>query len=302
MRHGPRLGQHILRKNSRQLVFANHHLHIDAKVIRRAEHLDHAPHCCSRFRRPARDLHIHHQAFQIFVGGCCCFAAQHPVRRGSLFDLRNLQPIGNQNRLRHALVKWHNRIPMRPLRPRIMKDTHHRRIAPLQHTRDAPHPPPIGFGRFQLHQHLVTLHGAVDLVGRNKYIVVTSGLPRIGPDKTIAVAMQIEPPRNQILAPANRLRNAPVLAVQLGQRAVCRHPRQLLQQQPPLSPAAKAQLAHQLLVSGLAARRARNPRRQFLVRHSFEANSRRLSFASEGNPATAKSKNQVNDSAILQEE
>jgi hypothetical protein len=48
-------------------------------------------------------------------------------------------------------------------------------------------------------------------------------------------------------------RNAPMLAVQLHQRAARRQPRQLLQQQTPLHAAAQAQLAHQLLVSGLLA-------------------------------------------------
>jgi hypothetical protein len=76
--------------------------------------------------------------------------------------------------------------------------------------------------------------------------------------------MQVEPPGGQdCRAPPKWLGNAPVLAVQLGQRAARGQPRQLLQQQTPLPPAAQAQLAHQLLVSGLAAGRAGNPRHQF---------------------------------------
>ena len=82
--------------------------------------------------------------------------------------------------------------------------------------------------------------------------------------------MQIEPPGGQVVARAARQRpgNAPVLAVQLGQLAAHGQPRQLLQQQTPLSPAAQAQFAHQLLVSGFAAGGAGNPRHQFTIGHS----------------------------------
>ncbi len=55
-----------------------------------------------------------------------------------------------------------------------------------------------------------------------------------------------------------------MLAIQLGQLAAHRQPRQLLQQQTPLAPAAKSQFAHQLLVSGFLAGGAGNPRHQFL--------------------------------------
>ena len=58
---------------------------------------------------------------------------------------------------------------------RVMKHAHHRRIAPLQHPRNPPQPPPIGARRSQFHQHLVALHGAVDLIRRNENVVV---LPR----------------------------------------------------------------------------------------------------------------------------
>ena len=92
--------------------------------------------------------------------------------------------------------------------------------------------------------------------------------------------MQIEPPGGQIVARAARAKrpgNAPVLAVQLDQLAAHGQPRQLLQQQTPLPSAAQRQLAHQLLVSGLPAGRAGNPRQQFLVGHSLRVGHRRRS-------------------------
>ena len=69
-----------------------------------------------------------------------------------------------------------------------MKNADYRRIAALKHADDAPHAPPIGLGWFHLHEHLVALHGAIDLVRRNKNVFPTCRLARIGPHKAIAVA------------------------------------------------------------------------------------------------------------------
>ena len=92
------------------------------------------------------------------------------MRRGCLARLRQLLPGGNQNRLRHALVEGNNRVPQRPIRPRIVKDANHGGVAPLHHAHNAAHAAAVGLGRLHFHQHLVALHGAVDLVGRNKYV------------------------------------------------------------------------------------------------------------------------------------
>jgi hypothetical protein len=43
MGHGARLGQHIFGKDARQLVLADHHLHIDAEVVGIAQNFDHRP-------------------------------------------------------------------------------------------------------------------------------------------------------------------------------------------------------------------------------------------------------------------
>ena len=42
MGHGARFGQHVLRKDARQLVLADHHLHVDAEVVGIAEHFNDA--------------------------------------------------------------------------------------------------------------------------------------------------------------------------------------------------------------------------------------------------------------------
>jgi len=93
-------------------------------------------------------------------------------------------------------------------------------------------------------------------------------LPRVGPDKAVSVAVQVEATGTEIVAPTEWLGDAPMLLVQLGQCAPRRQTRQLLQQQAPFPSAAQAHLAHQLLVSGLAAGIASNPRHQFQIGHS----------------------------------
>ena len=60
-----------------------------------------------------------------------------------------------------------------------------------------------------------------------------------------------------------------MLAIQLGQRAAHGQPRQLFQQQAAFPPPGQPQLADQLLVSGLAAGGAGNPRYQFTIGHTL---------------------------------
>ena len=54
---------------------------------------------------------------------------------------------------------------------RIVKDADNRRVAPLDHAHNAAHAAAIGLGRLDLDQHLIALHGAVDLVGRDEDVV-----------------------------------------------------------------------------------------------------------------------------------
>ena len=162
-----------------------------------------------------------------------------------------------------------------------MEHAHHGWVAPLEDADNAPHAAAVGLGRFHLDQHLVALHGAVDLVRRNENIVLSRSLPSIGPHEAVAVAVQIEAAGGQIVARASRARsrlgNAPVLAVELDQRAAGGHARELLQQQTAMHSAAQRELAHQLLVAGFLAGGARNPREQFLVRHRSRVGHRRRS-------------------------
>jgi hypothetical protein len=106
MGHLPRLGQNILREDARQLVLADHHLHIHAEVVRRAEHLDHTADGRPGRGGPTGDLHIDNQTLQIIVDcGGRRLRAQHPVRRRGFAGRGQLLSGGNKNRLGHALVE-----------------------------------------------------------------------------------------------------------------------------------------------------------------------------------------------------
>ena len=167
---------------------------------------------------------------------------------------------------------------LRAVRTRIVKDPDHGGVAPFQHADYAAHTAAIGFRWLDLNQHLVALHGAVDLIRGNKNIFLEQFRPGslawVGPHKSVAVAMQVESSGSQVIPCSNRLGNAPVFAVQLDQFAAHGQPGQLLQQQAPLAPSAQAQLADKLLVSSLLPCGADDPRHQFTIGHKLRVGHR----------------------------
>ena len=117
-------------------------------------------------------------------------------------------PFGDQNLLRHPLVEGNDGVSGRAIRPRIVKNADYRRVAPLQHAHNTAHAAAIGLGRLDFYEHLVALHRAVDLVGRDEDVVVANRLFGVRAHKAVAVAMQIEPPGGQIVARAARAQRA----------------------------------------------------------------------------------------------
>ena len=92
-----RLCQHIVWKDARQLVLADHHLDVDAEVIGIAENLDDAAHGRTRGRGPTGDFDIDHQALKILARlGRSRFSAQNPVGRGELVDGGSSWPSGTR--------------------------------------------------------------------------------------------------------------------------------------------------------------------------------------------------------------
>ncbi len=131
---------------------------------------------------------------------------------------------------------------------------------PFQYADNAAHAAAIGLGRLDFDEHLIALHCAIDLVGRDEDVFHVRSrlacLARVWAHKAVAVAMQIEASGGQVVARAARAEwpgNAPVLAVKLHQLAADGQPGELFEEQTPFAPAAEGEFAHQLLVSGLAA-------------------------------------------------
>ena len=194
------------------------------------------------------------------------------MRCSSLVALRQFLTGGDQNGLRHALVKGHDGMALAAIRTGIVKDANDGGIAPLQNSHDAAETTTVGLWRFDLDEDLIALHGAVDLARWNEDIFLANRLMGIGTDKTITVAMQVESASSQILTRAIRrgkgLGNAPVLPIELYHLTAHREASQVLKQQPTFSSASKAQFANQLLISCLLSGRASDARQKFFIRHS----------------------------------
>ena len=149
-----------------------------------------------------------------------------------------------------------------------MKDADDGGVAALKDADDAAHAAAVGFGRLHFDEHLVALHGAVDLVGRNKNIFATGRLAGVGTDEAVAVAMEVEAAGGEVVAGADGSGNAPVLAIELDEGAAGGQAGELLEEQAALHSAAQRELADQLLVAGFLAGGAGDPRKEFLVGHS----------------------------------
>ena len=67
MGYRTRFGQHVFREDTRQLVLADHHLHINAEIVRGAQHLHHTSLRRLIWRGPRGNLHIDNQTFEIVM-------------------------------------------------------------------------------------------------------------------------------------------------------------------------------------------------------------------------------------------
>src|ERR1700722_4472161 len=110
----------------------------------------------------------------------------------------NLRAGRNYDWLRHAVVEGDDNVVASAVRTRDTKCPDDGGVGALQNAHDAALLAAIGFGTLNLDQDLIALHGGVDLVGRNKdvllcngYLQIRGGRPAIGTDKTVAIAVQI---------------------------------------------------------------------------------------------------------------
>ncbi len=113
-------------------------------------------------------------------------------------------------------------------------------------------------GRHELDEHLVALHGAVDLVRRDEDVFVDAGagLFCIGPDEAVAVAVEVEPAGDEVVASGDGAGQRPVVAVELDQSPGCGEAGEVLDEQAAFAPAGEREFADELLIAGALAGRA----------------------------------------------
>ena len=95
----------------------------------------------------------------------------------------------------------------------------------------------------------------------------------IGADKAVAIAVQVEAAGGKVVAGSGGAGQAPLLAIELDELAARGKAGKLLEQQAPLAPAAQAELADQLLVSGFAAGGAGDAGHQLAIGHKARVQS-----------------------------
>ena len=215
MGHGAGLGQHVVGKDARQLVLADHHFHVDAKIIVSPEDFDDAPDGRTRGRGPTGDLDVNNEAvdtrwafqtFRFWTGGR--FGPQYAMWSGGRGGGRDLRAGRDDDGLGHALVEGNDDVlPVTASRICEVKSADDGGVAALQNAHNAALHTAVGFGRIDIDQDLIALHGAADLIGRDENIFnfrcpLTAGTSgsAIGPHEAVAVAVQIEATGQQIVA------------------------------------------------------------------------------------------------------
>jgi hypothetical protein len=269
--NGAGFGEDFFREDAGELMLTDHHFDVDAEVIGIAEDFDDATDGRSRGSRPAGDLNVDNEAFEVvIVCGCCRFASDDAMRSfHSLFSGYFLA-AGDDDVLRHAIVKWNEPVARFAIGSGVVKDADDSRIATLEDAGDASETATVGAGRGEFDEDFIALHGAVDLIGRDKDVIVfCCSLTRIGADETVAVAMEIETAGEQVVAgcAGGLPRNGPMLTISFDEVAARRDASQLLKEQTALTPAAQTDFADELLIAGFASGGTGNMRQQFAVVH-----------------------------------
>jgi hypothetical protein len=177
-----------------------------------------------------------------------------------------LHSIGDENGLKHASVERCDEVTRRVLLNRVMKGADYRGVATSQDSGDSPATPAVRPGRRKVHQHLVALHGAVYLVGRDKNVIVATRLASLGTHEPETLAMHIQPAGNQIVVGGCH-RESPMIRVGLDQLAPRRQSTKLFQQQPAFPAPAETKFTNQLLVSGSLTRGPFDSAEQLAVSH-----------------------------------
>lgn len=194
---------------------------------------------------------------------------------------RELIPDANQDGLAHAFVEGNDVVMGLAVTTGVMKCADDGGIAAGEDAGNPAEAAAVGAGWGQLDQDLVSLHGAVDLVGRNEYVIVLragaryvfAGLARVGTDEAVTVAMEVEPSGDEVVAGAGaggcRAGQGEDAADVFDEMAACDQPPKLFQQQATLAAAAEAELAHKLLVAGFRTSTAGDVGKEGVVVHKY---------------------------------
>jgi len=102
--------------------------------------------------------------------------------------------------LGYPLVQRRDRISRGVILKRIMENPYDRGVAAAKDPDDASAVAAVGPGGRQFNQHLIALHGAIHLVGRNEDVVVSASLARFRADESEAVAMHVQTAGEEVVA------------------------------------------------------------------------------------------------------
>ena len=140
MGDGASFGEDMLGKDARQLVLADHHFHVNAKIIGSPEDFDHAANGGTRGRGPTGDLDVDDQAVALRASGIWTrerLTAENPMRRGRCGGGRDFRAGRDDDGLGHALVEGNdNVLPVTATGIGVMKRADDGGVAALQNPKD----------------------------------------------------------------------------------------------------------------------------------------------------------------------
>src|SRR5579859_2848437 len=180
---------------------------------------------------------------------------------------RLLQPKRNEDGLGYPFIQRRYGISRDVILMRMVENSDNRGVAAAKHPDNSPVLPAVRPGWCPFHEHLVALHGAIHLVGRNEDVVVPAGLARFRADKPEAVAMDIQAAGKQVVA-MRCLGKRPMIPVGLDEFPARGHAAQLFQQHAAFPASAQPQFPHQLFVAGALAGGTLNALEELAVSHS----------------------------------
>jgi hypothetical protein len=201
-RHGKPMGD---------VMLADHHLDVNAEVVRVPEHFNHAPHGVIVILGKLENLAVHDHPVQIRGPMYFDRRRAHTILRGAL--LGNLQTVRDLDPLADAVVvRDHERAAS--LHPEL---AHHLRVCSPQHPDDLAIGAPIALDSSNTHQHAVAVHSLLRRFGRNKDVPPNAFNRLIGNQEAVAVAMHVQPagrilpadPRGDIVTRAQLYQLAP---------------------------------------------------------------------------------------------